>query len=223
MSTPGFPAGTLDDEGFPAWITALESDDPNHTVHVVRGLAPADALHLLGAQPDTIVSCQLPAQRPGGRDSLPRAVIGSTDSDAVLLAGQFGSWTFVYDDSGLSGWEQDGELAPSAKMLSADGREAATSTWTINADTMLDYAVDGDLQLSVAEDLDPAEDDIPAGLRGAVEAAGTFSDGDGEDRAEPDIDCGINMRVVCALAGLHVLLDDLRQIPLLAAEVNGLL
>jgi hypothetical protein len=155
--------------------------------------------------------------------SLPRAAIGPTSSEAVLLAGQFGSWTFVYDDLGLTGYENGGGFAPSAKMLSAGGREAASSTWTINADTSLAYAVDGNLLLDVAEDLDPAEDDIPAGLRGAVEAAGTFSGGDGEDRGEPDIDCGTNMRVVCALAGLHVLLDDLRQIPLLAAEVNGLL
>jgi hypothetical protein len=67
MPTPGFPAGTLDEDGFPVWITDLAVHDPNHTVHVVRGLAPADALQILGARPGIITPCQLPGQ-PGSSD-----------------------------------------------------------------------------------------------------------------------------------------------------------
>ncbi len=213
MPTSGFPAGTLDEEGFPVWITDLAAPDPNHTVHVVRGLAPADALQMLGARPAAITPCQLPASRPDDHLSLPQAAIGPASSGAVLLAGQIGFWTFVYDDLGLTAHGEDpgypSRFAPPAKMLSADGREAATSTWTINADTFLAYAADGDLLLDVAENVDPAAEDIPAGLRAAIDAARTCGPGDGED-------CGINMRVVCALAGLNRTLDDLRLIPLLA-------
>jgi hypothetical protein len=218
MPTPGFPAGTLDEDGFPIWITDLAVADPNHTVHVVRGPAPADALQMLGARPGVITSCQLPARRPDEHTSLPQAAIGSVSGGAVLLAGQIGFWTFVYDDLGLTahGEDPDGPVrfAPPARMLSADGREAATSTWTINADTFLAYAVDGDLLLDAAEDVDPAAQDIPARLQAAIDAAGTLGSGDGEP------DCGINLRVLCALAGLNLTLADLRQVPLLAAPLG---
>jgi hypothetical protein len=220
MPTPGFPAGTLDEGGFPIWITDMAVYDPNHTVHVVCDLAPADALQILGARPGLITPCQLPAHRPDQHTSLPRAAISPTSMGAVLLAGQIGSWTFVYDDQGLTAFGEDPEdplrFAPPAKMLSAGGREAGTSTWTINADTFFAYAVDGDLQLNV-EDVDPAQDGITADLRAAIDAAGTFASADGEDG---DLDCGINMRVLCAVAGLNLTLDDLRQIPLLAAPVG---
>jgi hypothetical protein len=112
--------------------------------------------------------------------------------------------------------EDPARHAPPAKMLSASGREAATSTW-INADTSLSYAVNGELLVNVFEDVDPAEDDIPASLQSAVEAAGHFGPGDGEDDG---LDCGINMRVLCALAGLNITLDELREIPLLAAPFS---
>ena len=221
MRTSGFPGGTLDEDGFPVWITDLAAPDPNHTVHVVRGLAPADALQMLGARPGVITPCQLPARRSDEHTSLPQAAIGPASGGAVLLAGQIGSWTFVYDDLGLTAHGEDPEypsrFAPPAKMLSARGRVAATSTWTINADTFLAYAVDGDLLLDVAEDVDPAAEDIPAGLRAAIDAAGTFGPGDGEDG---ELNCGNNMRVLCALAGLSLTLDDLRQISLLAAPLG---
>jgi hypothetical protein len=220
VPTPSFPAGTLDDNGFPVWITDLAArDDPNHTVHVVRGLAPADALQVVGARPGVITPCQLPARQP--HTSLPRAAIGPTDSGSVLLAGQIGPWTFVYDDMGLTSFGEDpdgpAQFAPPAKMLSAGGREAATSTLTINADTDLAYSVDGDLLLHATEGVDPAGDDVPAGLRAAIDAAGNFRSADSHDGK---LDCGMNMRVLCALAGLNVTLDDLRQIPLLAAPFS---
>ena len=95
-ANPGFGTGALDDDGYPAWITGLDNDDnTNHTVHVVRGLAPADALQVAGARPAVITSCRLPAQRPDNGTSLPRAAIGPTDSGAVLLAGRIGPWSFV--------------------------------------------------------------------------------------------------------------------------------
>jgi hypothetical protein len=219
MPTPGFPAGTLTEGGFPAWIMGLADEDPNHTVHVVRDLAPTEAMQVLGAKPGMIAPCQLPAQRPDRVISLPRAAIAPTDSGSVLLAGQIGVWTFIYDDMGLTAFmvsdERQHEVAPPAKMLSVGGREAATSTWTIDADTNLAYAVDGELLLEVGEDLEAAQDDIPAGLHGAVEAAGHFESGDGDE-----FDSGINMRVLCALAGLNARLDDLRHVPLLAAPFS---
>ena len=98
MPTPGFPAGTLSADGFPIWIDGLADEDPNHTVHVVRDLAPTDAMQVVGAKPGMITLCQLPAQRPKWT-SLPRAAIGPTDSGSVLLAGQVGAWTFAVRDA----------------------------------------------------------------------------------------------------------------------------
>ncbi|MDH6117280.1 DUF6461 domain-containing protein [Kitasatospora sp. GAS204B] len=218
MPTPGFPADTLDEDGTPVWITDLASEHPNHTVHVVRDLSPQDALLALGAKPALITSCELPAERPDEWTSLARAAIGPTDSGAVLLAGRVGDWTFVYDDGGLTGFTLDGDTP--ATLLSATGREAATSTFSINADTNLEYAVDGESLFAVYEELDPTadeEEEIPAALRDAVEAAGTF---DQEDLDEGEPDGAINLRVLCALAGLRCTLDDLRRIPLWAAPFS---
>jgi hypothetical protein len=217
MPTPGFPADTLDREGFPVWITGLADEYGLGIVHVVRGLAPRDALQAVGARPGLIRPCQLPGQRPDGRTSLPRAAIGATDS-AVLLAGQFGAWTLIYDDSGMTDSVEDyaspNGFAPTAKMMSADGREAATSSFNIEADRSLCYAADGEVLFETHWDVDPEQDDIPAGLRAAVEAAGKLGSEGGDD------DMAINMRVACALAGLNITLEDLRKIPLLAAELG---
>ena len=38
MPTPGFPAGTLGESGFPAWIDALCGENTHFMLHVVRGL-----------------------------------------------------------------------------------------------------------------------------------------------------------------------------------------
>src|SRR5262249_5505657 len=101
------------------------------------------------------------------------------------------------------------------KMLSAAGREAATSTDGISLNPSLAYAVNGELLLDADYgDIDPSDDDIPAGLRAAVEAAGSFGPGD------DGLDCGIEMRVVCALAGLNITPGELRKIRLLAAPFS---
>jgi hypothetical protein len=221
MPTPGFPAETLDEEGTPVWITDLASEDANHTVHVVRDLSPQEALLALGAKPELITSCELPAERPDAWTSLARAAIeggpAAEDPGAVLLAGRLGDWTFVYDDGGLTGFGPD--EAPPARLLSVTGKEAATSTFTINADTTLDYAVDGELLFVAVEELDLAgeEEEIPDVLREAVEAAGIFEQ---EDLEEGEPDGSINLRVLCALAGLTCTLDDLRRIPLWAAPFS---
>ena len=68
----------------------------------------------------------------------------------MLLAGRIGIWTFIYDDSGLTSFGAD--FAPPAKVLSANGREAATSTYTINADTSLAYAVDGEVLFHIGDE-----------------------------------------------------------------------
>jgi hypothetical protein len=220
MPTPGFPAGTLSEDGFPIWVMDLSDEHTVGTVHVVRGLDPGDALLALGASPAGITRCTLPAGRPGQAvSSLPRAAIGPVSATAVLLAGQVGGWTFVYDDLGLTAFGDDAETrggkAPPARMLSRDGREAATSTFTICGDTLLSYAADGGRLLEASGNVDPAEDDIPAGLRTAIRLAGNFGSGDNDD-----LDDGINMRVLCALAGLSITLDELRKIPLLAAPLG---
>jgi hypothetical protein len=214
VPTPGFAVGTLDKSGCPVWITDLDgSEDLNHTVHVVRDLEPTDALRVLGAKPGMITPCQLPAQRPDPWTSLPRAAISPTDSGAVLLAGRIDAWTFVYDDAGFTSRGEHGD--PSAKSLSANGGKAATGTEGHSLNTMFAYAIDGVVSFDVTDgDIDPGDEEIPAGLRPAVDAAGIFGSGD----LEPDF--SINMRVLCALAGLQCTLDDLRQIPLLVAPFS---
>lgn len=136
MPTPGFPPNTLDGEGFPLWISGLEDEGPNHCVHVVDGLDPADALETLGAKPHLFQPCELPDRKPENM-SLPRAALGESqgDSSASLLAGRIGEWTFVYDDFGAT---------DDLEALSADERIAVTSYFSINADASLIYYADGD-------------------------------------------------------------------------------
>jgi hypothetical protein len=217
MPTHGFAPGTLNPGGYPAWIADLGSREAaDHTVHVISDMEPAIALQLLGAEQRLITPCQLPADRRDRRTSLPRTGIGPADCSAVLLAGRIGAWTFVYDDAALTSLSAG--HAPPAKLLSAYGRTAATSTTTLKACTDLAYAVDGQLLIHITAELDPAErgQDIPAGLQAAVEAARIF-ELDYPGKGEPD--GAINMRVLCALAELHCTLDDLREIPLLAAPL----
>ncbi|MFG2196879.1 DUF6461 domain-containing protein [Streptomyces sp. NPDC048639] len=209
MPTPGFPPNTLDDEGTPLWISELADEDPHHSVHVVRDLEPAAALEMLGANPTLFRSCELPDARTDGGASLPAAVLGiEPGTHAALLAGRIGAWTFVYDDSLFT--EHD-----HTEPLSANGRAAATSTYSINADANFAYAVDGEMLAHInVDDLDLEKDlpDMPAELRAAFEAAGTVEH-DYLDPGDPDYDIG--MRAICALAGLHCTLEDLRRIPLL--------
>jgi hypothetical protein len=184
----------------------------NRTVHAIRGLAPPYALQAVGAGLDMIRPCQLPVGPPGKGTwtSLPRAAIGPTDSAAVLLAGQIGAWTFVYDDAGMT--HGRGDESP-ARLLSVGGREAATCTEGITLSESLAYAVNGALLLDVSQQpLGSADGSLPAGLRAAVEAAGMFRPGQHDE-----LDRGIYMRVLCALVGLSIALDELRAIPLLAA------
>ena len=63
MPTPGFPAGSLDEEGFPIWITGIADNDNLGTVHVVCGLPPIEALQVVGARPGLIRSCPAPGQQ----------------------------------------------------------------------------------------------------------------------------------------------------------------
>ena len=51
MPTPAFPPNTLDHEGAPIWISESAADEKHYTLHVVRGLEPAEALEMLGADP----------------------------------------------------------------------------------------------------------------------------------------------------------------------------
>lgn len=208
MPTPGFPPHTLDPEGTPIWITDLASEAPHHVLHVVRGIEPAEALERLGAKTRLMQPCELPDSRPDEWTSLPCAALGmEPGSSAALLAGRVGEWAFVYDDSGFT-------FEDAAEALSADGRMAATSVFSINGDASLTYAVDGKQVAWVDVDGLALEEDLPrmrAELRAAFEAAGTVE----QEGLEPgQADSSITMRAVCALAGLPLTLSALRQVPL---------
>ena len=215
MPNPSFPPGTLDPEGAPLWIAELAAYDPNHALHVVRGLEPAQALDALGVKPHLVQPCELPAGKPDEWTSLPAAALGvEPGTAAALVAGRVGEWTFVYDDSGhtVSGEE--------TAALSTGGRTAATSVFTINGDANLTFAVDGeDLAHVDIDDLDLTESlpDLPAELRTAFEVAGTVELDDLEP-GEPDYD--VLMRAVCALAGLTFTPGELRRLPLLGATLG---
>ncbi|MFF1278502.1 DUF6461 domain-containing protein [Streptomyces marokkonensis] len=213
MPTPGFPPDTLDSEGTPVWITDVAWEDPNHTLHVVRGLDPAAALEALGAPPQEIRPCVLPSPsaKPDAFTSLPATALGADSQSVVLMAGSAGAWTFVYDDGGET-WD-------GAKALSRGGRTAATSVFTINADASLAYAVDGtELVMVNVDDLELPSDlaSMPEELRAAFQAAGVAE----QDYLEPgNADYSICMRAVCALADLPRTFEDLRGVRLLAAAI----
>ncbi|MFD4561926.1 DUF6461 domain-containing protein [Streptomyces sp. NPDC058469] len=215
MPTPGFPPNTLDSEGTPIWISDLAVDDPNHILHVVRGIDPAEALEALGAKPELIQSCELPENKPDEWTSLPCAALGiEPGASAALLAGRIGEWTFVYDDSGFTYDDA------ATKALSADGRTAVTSVFTINGDASLIYAVDGEPVEWVNVDellLEEHLPGMPAELRAAFEAAGTVET---EDFEPGEADGLIAMRAACALAGLALALSDVRRVPLLVVPLG---
>lgn len=210
MPAPGFPPGTLDADGDPKWIGELAGANPNHALHVVRDLDPGAALEIIGVKPHLIQPCDLPAAKPDDWTSLPGAALGlEPGAAAALLAGRVVDWTFVYDDSGFT---FDG--APEA--LSASGRTAATSVFTINADASMHVAVDGEEIAWINVDDLQEEDlaDFPEELRTAFEVAGVVEDQD----AEPgEFDYAVTMRATCALAGLTLTAEELRTLPLLAA------
>ncbi|MTD55402.1 hypothetical protein GKO32_15650 [Amycolatopsis sp. RM579] len=199
MATPGFAAHLLDEEGGVRWIEALTDEDPHHLVHVVRGLEPAEALVALGAKEKLIRVWELSEDGPG---------------EGTLLAGRVGEWTFVYDNQAAT-WDEDSTTA-----LSADGRTAATSMYSINADVSLTYAVDGKVVSWVnRDDLDLEADlpGMPAELRSAFEAAGNVEQ---EDFEPGEADFDICMRAICALAGLYCTIDDIRRLPLLVTPIG---
>lgn len=217
MPAPGVGPDTLDEIGCPVWITELANDDPNHLVHVVRDLEPAEALELLGADRKSITPCELPAKRPDAWTSLPRAAIAPLDPTAVPLAGRAGDWTFVYDDLGLTLglWAPDGQRLEGAQALSGKGKTAATGYVTINGHAGFVYAVDGDV---VAQQelfrLDELDEDTPAEIRAVFERAGT------ETEFDDDFDDYVSMRAIRVLAGLPRALTDVRRIPLLVAPLD---
>ncbi len=122
----------------------------------------------------------------------------------MLLAGRIGAWTFIYDDSGFTGHDD-------TTALSANGRAAATSMYSINADASLTYAIDGtQLAWIDVDDLNVEEDlaTMPDELRAAFQAAGTVE----HDHLEPgQPDSHVCMRAICALAGLSCTVEDLRR------------
>jgi hypothetical protein len=131
MSTPGFPPGTLDSEGEPSWLVELACEDPNHTLHVVKNLEPAEALERLGANPRLFRSCELPATRPDAQTSLPGAALDiEPGGSAALLAGRIGEWTFVYDDAGYT-FPEDHTIPLSASVFDIEGAEHGEADYAI--------------------------------------------------------------------------------------------
>jgi hypothetical protein len=218
ISVPSSPwsSGTLDEYGCPVWIADLADTDPNHLVHVVRDLAPADALELLGADRQSIRPGELPAERPDEWTSLPRAAVTPLDPDSVLVAGRAGAWTFVYDDAGrtIALWHlPDRPPLGATEMLSIKGNVAATSNTDIDGHTGFTYAVDGRTLVWADGPLGTRQCDgnTPSELRAAVEAA---------EISNHEDDHGVNMRTICALAGLPSTSAELRRIPLLIAPLD---
>jgi len=212
MAIPGFRAEALNATGGPLWIDSLADADPNHLLHVVRGLDPAAAVELVGGRVlRELAPGELPAERPDDFRTPAHLVAGLDRMTDVLVAGRRGDWTFVYDASGITGWTEDRRTM--ATRLSADGRVAATSSWTINGKSSVSYTEDGETVFQITESYDPAYDDedTPDRLRPVIEAAGRV------DGTEDDFE--INMRIVCALAGLTWTPRELRAEPLLVAQV----
>ena len=215
MVATGFRVEALNEDGGPLWIDSLADKDPNHLVHVVRGLGPAAAIELVGGRVvRELAPGELPTECPDPWSTPAHAAMGAARMTDLLVAGRRGDWTFVYDASGVTGWTKGRQ--PMATLLSAEGRVAATSDWTINSDTSIAYAEDGEVVFAVTHAYDPERDDenLPHQLRPAIEAAGRVAD------VENGYDRGINMRIVCALAGLTWTPDELRAEPLLIGEVS---
>ncbi|GGV66067.1 hypothetical protein GCM10010277_73640 [Streptomyces longisporoflavus] len=211
IHTPGFPPGTLADDGLPIWIHEVAATEQHHALHVVRGIGPQETLEALGIDPRNIRTCILPAAGADRYTSLPAAFLeaehGHTDT---LLAGANGPWTFVYDDSAAVDEEQLTEL-------SSGSRAAASTSVSINADVSLSYAVDGAMIHHVDLDDLVLERDLPHmpdELRTAFRAAGTVKH---DYLSAGKADHAICMRAVCALAGLIWTVQDLRSTPLWAA------
>lgn len=219
MPEPYFSADQLDETGCPTWLTALACtpQDPNHMVHIVRDLEPADALALLGVDRNDIRPCVLPARIPHDGSSLARAAIEPLDPTVVLIAGRVGDWTFVYDDLGETGYLWHLEQRPpveSTPALSRAGGAAATANVALTGHIGFDYAIDGQTVFYHSGDESSFDEpgEVPAEIRAAVEAAGTV---------ETEYDDGITMRFVCALGGLPRTLDELREIPLVIAPLDS--
>jgi hypothetical protein len=147
------------------------------------------------------------------------AAIGADRTKDLLVAGQRGDWTFVYDGAGVTGWTTG--HAEMATVLSANGRAAGTSILTINADSSFCYAEDGEVIIRIdADDPKPSDDEVPDVLSTAIEAAGR-ADSDDEDDDEDFLDVDANMRIACALAGLTWTTEEFRAQPLLVGEVTS--
>ncbi|WP_157117238.1 hypothetical protein [Nocardia vaccinii] len=212
-----FSPDQLDENGCPTWVTALagEEYDPNHLVHIVRDLDPADALALLGVDRQDIRPCELPARSPGDRASLARAAIEPLNPTVVLIAGRVGEWTFIYDDLGETSCLWHLEQRPEAvSALSTAGAAAAISSVAITGHINFGYAIDGETLFFHSRDESDLDDlaEVPAEVRAAVEAAGTVG---------AEFDDGTTMRIICALGGLPRTLAELREIPLLIAPYDS--
>ncbi|MFF3568934.1 DUF6461 domain-containing protein [Nocardia jiangxiensis] len=219
MPAPYFSPDQLDETGCPTWLSALagQEHDPNHLVHLVRDLEPADALAVLGVDREDIRPCVLPTRSPDDQASLARAAIDPLNPTVVLIAGRVGDWTFIYDDLGETGYLWQLEQRPPVETVSAlstAGAVAATSSVAMTGHINFSYAVDGETLFYHSGDESDLDDpdEVPAEMRAVAEAAGTV---------DAEFDDGITMRMICALGGLPRTLDELREIPLVIAPYDS--
>lgn len=203
MTAPEFPAGTLDSDGCPAWISELGAGDPHQLVHLVRDLRPLDALEVLGAKLRHVRPCTLPRERADEHTSLPGTALGESDRSAVLLAGRIGGWTFVFDDAGMTSEvsDADGSLVIPAVALSRVGGAALGLAHNFTGPSRgLVFAEHGaEVLWTNSDDLDTVAPEFEGRLKDAVEAAGIVE----QDYLDPDErDPDAVIRMGCVLAGI---------------------
>jgi hypothetical protein len=210
--------GLLDEDGYPAWVTALASENHGIGLYVVRDLDPAAALERAGARRPRIRPVELPAEVPDDEwYSRAQAALGvAAGEGSALVSFAVGDWTVVYDAGGLTLMDQ----AMLADLAVGD-LEAAHCSVNIELDTHVAYTVDG-LAFWVGEPISVYRlEDLPERLRPAAEAAGIdWPTGNGGEDDEHEWDPAENFRLVCAIAGLRLTLDDVRALPLLGAELG---
>ncbi|AGL16182.1 DUF6461 domain-containing protein [Actinoplanes sp. N902-109] len=211
MNNPLFSADAVSLRGIPDWIDRLAWEDPNHSLYVVRGLDPAEVIGIVGGeQVRTLAPGELPEDTADEWSGVvPHALEAAGGGDLLRVAGRRGDWTFVYDTFG----GMDGELA---KTLSKGGRAAAYVVNSISGISRVDCAEDGSgvYELDDSYDPDYDQENVPELLRNAIDAAMAV------DLEDPDWDLGVNMRIVCALAGLTWTYEEFRQHPLTIARYD---
>jgi hypothetical protein len=204
---PMFEPGTLDENGYPAWVTALADRADGIVLSVVRGLGPAEALDRLEYPAEGTRAVRLPREEPRAPyASRVAQAVGVTDPEQVaVVSARVGDWTLVYEAGGIP--------RDDPAVLSVGGLRSASCSVNIESDTHLDCSADGRVLFWATEPLtgySPGK--LPGCLREAAAAAGIYD----HARAGSSWDPAANFLAVCSLARLgRLTLGDLCDMPLL--------